>query len=329
MLERIDARRSRRSTRSASSPATKPCERRARASALAARRAGRPARRRPDVDQGPDPHQAAGRRCAAAAPSTPTSRGTSTRRPRARLREAGAVLLGKTRRRSSAARARPTRRSPASRATRGTRRKTPGGSSGGTAAAVAAGLGPLGSRHRRRRQSVRIPAAFCGNFGLKPSFGRVPAYPLSPFGTVSHLGPHTMSVRRRGADDERAEAARCARLDLAAARRRATTSSASTTASPACASRTRRRSATRTSHPEVAAAGRRARSTTCDALGAHRRGGRPRLRRPAGDHHRAVVRGRVDAVEHAHARAAGGHRSRLRGRGRARLAGSARSTCSA
>ena len=44
-------------------------------------------------------------------------------------------------------------------------------------------------------RAVRIPAAFCGNVGLKPSFGRVPAYPLSPFGTVAHLGPHTMSVR--------------------------------------------------------------------------------------------------------------------------------------
>ncbi|OYV01510.1 MAG: amidase, partial [Burkholderiales bacterium PBB5] len=71
--------------------------------------------------------------------------------------------------------------------------RTPGGSSGGTAAAVAAGLGPL-SVGTDGAGSVRIPAAFCGNFGLKPSFGRVPAYPLSPFGSVSHLGPHTMSV---------------------------------------------------------------------------------------------------------------------------------------
>ena len=72
--------------------------------------------------------------------------------------------------------------------------KTPGGSSGGTAAAVAAGMGPL-SVGTDGAGSVRIPAAFCGNFGLKPSFGRVPAYPLSPFGSVAHLGPHTMSVR--------------------------------------------------------------------------------------------------------------------------------------
>ena len=71
--------------------------------------------------------------------------------------------------------------------------KTPGGSSGGTAAAVAAGLGAL-SMGTDGAGSVRIPAAFCGNVGMKASFGRVPAYPLSPFGTVAHVGPHTMSV---------------------------------------------------------------------------------------------------------------------------------------
>jgi aspartyl-tRNA(Asn)/glutamyl-tRNA(Gln) amidotransferase subunit A len=54
-------------------------------------------------------------------------------------------------------------------------------------------LGPIGVG-TDGAGSVRIPAAFCGNFGLKPSFGRVPAYPLSPFGSVAHLGPHTMSV---------------------------------------------------------------------------------------------------------------------------------------
>jgi aspartyl-tRNA(Asn)/glutamyl-tRNA(Gln) amidotransferase subunit A len=59
---------------------------------------------------------------------------------------------------------------------------------------VAAGMGPL-SVGTDGAGSVRIPAAFCGNFGMKPSFGRVPAYPLSPFGTVAHLGPHTMSVQ--------------------------------------------------------------------------------------------------------------------------------------
>jgi len=71
--------------------------------------------------------------------------------------------------------------------------RTSGGSSGGSAAAVAAGIGPL-SIGTDGAGSVRIPAAFCGGFGLKPSFGRVPAWPLSPFGTVAHLGPHTRTV---------------------------------------------------------------------------------------------------------------------------------------
>ena len=163
-------------------------------SALAARRADRRARRRAHVDQGPDPHQ--GLAHAARQPHGGRRRkpGTSMRRPARACAKPAPCCSARPARRSSAARARPTRRSPASRATRGIRRKTPGGSSGGTAAAVAAGMGPL-SVGTDGAGSVRIPAAFCGNFGLKPSFGRVPAYPLSPFGTVAHLGPHTMSVR--------------------------------------------------------------------------------------------------------------------------------------
>jgi aspartyl-tRNA(Asn)/glutamyl-tRNA(Gln) amidotransferase subunit A len=42
--------------------------------------------------------------------------------------------------------------------------------------------------------SIRIPASFTGTFGLKPSFGRVPAFPISPFGTVAHLGPMARTV---------------------------------------------------------------------------------------------------------------------------------------
>jgi len=112
----------------------------------------------------------------------------------ARLREAGAVLLGKTSTPEFGCKGETN--SPRTGISRNpwNLAKTPGGSSGGTAAAVAAGMGPL-SVGTDGAGSVRIPGAFCGNFGLKPSFGRVPAYPLSPFGTVSHLGPHTMSVR--------------------------------------------------------------------------------------------------------------------------------------
>ena len=111
----------------------------------------------------------------------------------ARLREAGAVLLGKTTTPEFGCKGETN--SPRSGATLNPwdLSKSPGGSSGGAAAAVAAGLGPLGVG-TDGAGSVRIPAAFCGNVGLKPSFGRVPAYPLSPFGTVAHLGPHTMSV---------------------------------------------------------------------------------------------------------------------------------------
>ena len=133
----------------------------------------------------------------------PTRRGSRTVDPAqpwdvdapaaARLREAGAVILGKTTTPEFGCKGETN--SPLTGISRNpwNPAKTPGGSSGGTAAAVAAGMGPL-SVGTDGAGSVRIPAAFCGNFGLKPSFGRVPAHPLSPFGSVAHLGPHTMSV---------------------------------------------------------------------------------------------------------------------------------------
>jgi aspartyl-tRNA(Asn)/glutamyl-tRNA(Gln) amidotransferase subunit A len=112
----------------------------------------------------------------------------------ARLREAGLVLLGKTTTPEFGCKGETN--SPLTGISRNpwNIERTCGGSSGGTAAAVAAGMGPL-SVGTDGAGSVRIPAAFCGNFGLKPSFGRVPAFPLSPFGSVAHLGPHTMDVR--------------------------------------------------------------------------------------------------------------------------------------
>jgi len=71
--------------------------------------------------------------------------------------------------------------------------KTPGGSSGGASAQVAAGLGPL-AIGTDGGGSIRIPSAFAGIFGHKPSFGRVPSYPPSPFYHLAHTGPMTRTV---------------------------------------------------------------------------------------------------------------------------------------
>lgn len=111
----------------------------------------------------------------------------------ARLRESGAVLIGKTTTPEFGWKG--VTDSPLTGVTRNPwdPTKTPGGSSGGGAAAVAAGLGPL-TIGTDGGGSIRIPCAFTGLFGLKPSFGRVPAWPLSPFGTVAHLGPMSRTV---------------------------------------------------------------------------------------------------------------------------------------
>lgn len=134
----------------------------------------------------------------------PTLRGSKTVDPdqdwnedapvTARLREAGCVILGKTT--SPEFGWKGVTDSPLTGITRNPWNTdlTPGGSSGGASAQVAAGLGQL-AVGTDGGGSIRIPAGFTGIAGLKPSFGRVPAAPLSPFGTVAHLGPMTKTVR--------------------------------------------------------------------------------------------------------------------------------------
>jgi aspartyl-tRNA(Asn)/glutamyl-tRNA(Gln) amidotransferase subunit A len=71
---------------------------------------------------------------------------------------------------------------------------TTGGSSSGAGAAGAAGFGPL-HIGTDAGGSVRIPAAWCGLVGLKPTYGRIPQWPASAFASVSCAGPMTRTVR--------------------------------------------------------------------------------------------------------------------------------------
>ncbi|MFK0244974.1 amidase [Amycolatopsis azurea] len=111
----------------------------------------------------------------------------------ARLRENGLVLLGKTTTPELAWKGVTDNtltgitRNPHDLST------TAGGSSGGSAAAVAAGMGEL-SVGTDGGGSIRIPASFCGIVGLKPTHGRIPLFPASPFGPLSHAGPMARSV---------------------------------------------------------------------------------------------------------------------------------------
>ncbi|GAA1288279.1 amidase [Pseudonocardia aurantiaca] len=111
----------------------------------------------------------------------------------ARVREAGAVLFGKTT--TPELGWKGVTDNPLTGVTRNpwNTSRTAGGSSGGSAAAVLVGMGPL-SLGTDGGGSVRIPAGFTGTTALKPTYGRVPHFPPSPFGTLAHVGPMTRSA---------------------------------------------------------------------------------------------------------------------------------------
>ena len=119
-----------------------------------------------------------------------------------RLKAAGAIVVGKTN--TSEFGYGPTGRNALFPATRNPwdLALSPGGSSAGTATAVASGMVPFGLGSDGGG-SVRIPASLCGVFGIKPSFGRVPLHPgcrdarfpgASGWETLEHIGPLTRTV---------------------------------------------------------------------------------------------------------------------------------------
>lgn len=110
-----------------------------------------------------------------------------------RLREAGAVILGKST--TSEFGCKPVGDSPLTGITRNPWNTdlTPGGSSAGAAAMVAAGLVPY-SIGTDGGGSVRIPSALTGLFGIKAHFGRVGVYPTSATPMLAHVGPLARTV---------------------------------------------------------------------------------------------------------------------------------------
>ena len=133
----------------------------------------------------------------------PTRRGSRTIDPKgpwtedsptvARLREAGAVFLGKTTTPEFGWKA--VTDSTLTGVTRNPwdLERTPGGSSGGAAASLAVGAGTL-AVGTDGGGSVRIPAGFTGVVGFKPTVGLVPIYPGSPTGNLGHVGPMAREV---------------------------------------------------------------------------------------------------------------------------------------
>jgi aspartyl-tRNA(Asn)/glutamyl-tRNA(Gln) amidotransferase subunit A len=113
--------------------------------------------------------------------------------PVAALRRHGAVILGKTTTPQIGWKAVTDGPGAPPTANPWDRSRTAGGSSGGSAAALALGMAPL-AVGTDGGGSIRIPGAFCGIVGLKPTFARVPQWPPSPFGLLAHAGPMARTV---------------------------------------------------------------------------------------------------------------------------------------
>ena len=111
-----------------------------------------------------------------------------------RLKAAGACIIGKTT--TSEFGCKAAGDSPLTGITRNpwNTAKTPGGSSCGAAASVAAGISPF-ALGTDGGGSVREPSALCGLFGIKAQFARVPVYPTSATPTLAHVGPLARTVR--------------------------------------------------------------------------------------------------------------------------------------
>lgn len=110
-----------------------------------------------------------------------------------RAKAAGAIMIGKTT--TSEFGCKPVGDSPLTGVTRHpwNLAKTPGGSSAGAAASVAAGITPF-ALGTDGGGSIRIPCAFTGLAGLKGHFGRVPVAPTSATPTLAHVGPIARTV---------------------------------------------------------------------------------------------------------------------------------------
>jgi aspartyl-tRNA(Asn)/glutamyl-tRNA(Gln) amidotransferase subunit A len=125
--------------------------------------------------------------------TSPSSASESDCPAAARLREQGAILFGKTT--TSEFGLKGLGDSPLTGITRNAHGSahSAGGSSAGAVASIAAGIGPLAVA-TDGGGSIRVPAAFNGVVGLKPSYGRVPSWPAMVIGAPPHVGPVARNV---------------------------------------------------------------------------------------------------------------------------------------